>query len=136
MNPSNENETLVCEFFATLGTGDFARARTLLSPEATWTVMPAAVPGSGVHRGHAAIFDEFLIPLRATLFEPDSMRGTMDSLLSKGSLVAAETRAFGRLKNGRDYHNRYVFVFEVVDNRIVAVREYMDSHYIVKILEP
>ena len=130
MNPSNKNETLVCEFFATLGAGDFAATRALLSAEATWTVMPSAVPGSGVHRGHKAIFDEFLIPLRATLFEPDSMTGAMDSLLSKGSMVVTEARAFGRLKNGKDYHNHYVFVFEVVDDKIVAVREYMDSHYI------
>ncbi len=135
MNPSNKNETLVCEFFATLGTGDFAKVKTLLSPDATWTVMPIAVPGSGAHHGPTGIVDDFLAPLRATLFEPNSMRGVINSLLSKGTLVAAETQAYGRLQNGKDYHNRYVFMFEVIDDKITAVREYMDSHYVMKILE-
>ena len=135
MIPGNKNEALVCEFFATLGTGDFAKLKTLLDPDATWTVMPIAVPGSGAHHGPKGIVDDFLVPLRATLFEPNSMRGAMNSLLSKGSLVAAETQAFGRLQNGKDYHNYYVFMFEVIDNKIAAVREYMDSHYVMESLD-
>jgi ketosteroid isomerase-like protein len=93
------------------------------------------VPGSGPHRGRREIIDDFLTPLRDSLFEPGTVSGGVDTLISKGGLVAAESQASARLKNGKSYHNRYVFVFEIRDGSIAAVREYMDSHYIVERLK-
>jgi ketosteroid isomerase-like protein len=49
--------------------------------------------------------------------------------------VAAETEAVGKLSNGNDYHNRYAWIIEVRDDKIYALREYMDSHYILKQLK-
>jgi hypothetical protein len=132
----NDDEALVLQFFEALGTGNLERARGLLRADATWTVMPAGVPGSGPHRGRREIIDEFLMPLRDSLFEPGTVSGGVDTLISKGGLVAAESQASARLKNGKSYHNRYVFVFEIRDGAIAAVREYMDSHYIVERLKP
>lgn len=132
----NDNERLVLEFFEALGTGNLERARGLLHADAAWTVMPTGVPGSGLHRGRRAIIDEFLMPLRDSLFEPGTVSGGIDTLISKGALVAAESQASARLKNGKSYHNRYVFVFEIRAGAIAAVREYMDSHYIIETLKP
>ncbi len=132
----NDNERLVLQFFEALGTGNLERARDLLHADATWTVMPTGVPGSGTHRGRREIIEGFLMPLRDSLFEPGTVSGGIDTLISKGALIAAESQASARLKNGKSYHNRYVFVFEVRDGSIVAVREYMDSYYIVQTLKP
>lgn len=132
----NDNERLVLKFFEALGTGNLEGARAVLHPEATWTVMPTGVPGSGLHRGRREIIDEFLTPLRDSLFEPGTVSGGIDTLISKGALVAAESQASAQLKNGNRYRNRYVFVFEIRDGAIAAVREYMDSHYIVEALKP
>ena len=37
--------------------------------------------------------------------------------------------------NGNEYHNRYAWIFEIRDDKIYALREYMDSHYILKQLK-
>ena len=36
----------------------------------------------------------------------------------------------GRLKNGKEYLNNYAWAFEIKGSRINALREYMDSHYV------
>ena len=41
-----------------------------------------------------------------------------------------ETLGIGKMKDGKDYSNRYCWVVEVKDGKIFAVREYMDSYYV------
>jgi hypothetical protein len=43
--------------------------------------------------------------------------------------VVAETTAFGRLLNGNNYVNEYVFVIQVDGDTVRFLREYMDSDY-------
>jgi uncharacterized protein len=80
---SNENERLVLEFFATLGSGDLEKVRQLLHEQATWTPQVREVPGAGVHRGKRGIVDEFLTPVRG-LFRPGDPKVIIDSIASKG----------------------------------------------------
>jgi uncharacterized protein len=68
------------------------------------------------------------------MFEPGEPKVEIDNLVSHGPLVVAETRAMGRMKNGKDYRNLYTFWFEVRDAKVFAIREYMDSHYIMKLV--
>ena len=56
-------------------------------------------------------------------------------IFSKGEWVAAETEGVGMLSNGNEYHNRYAWIFEIRDDKIYTLREYMDSHYILKQLK-
>ena len=44
-------------------------------------------------------------------------------------------RRVGMLTNGNEYHNRYAWIFEIRDDKIYALREYMDSHYILQQLK-
>jgi len=130
VTPANANERTVIEFFATLSTGDLERVRTFLHPQATWTPQVRDVPGAGVHKGHKAIIDEFLAPVRG-LFQPGDPKVIVDTIASNGALVLTETRGVGRLKDGRAYSNLYAWAIEVQEGRITAIREYMDSHYVV-----
>ena len=41
----------------------------------------------------------------------------------------AETTGTGRLLNGNQYVNEYVFVIQVVGDTVRFLREYMDSDY-------
>lgn len=53
-------------------------------------------------------------------FEPRSM-------VCEGSLVLAEHRMSATLPNGRPYVNDYCFAYEVTDDRVTEIREYMDT---------
>jgi ketosteroid isomerase-like protein len=125
----SRNEQLVRSFFETLSTGNLERLRPLLHEHATWAVMATGIPGAGEKKGRNVIIDEFLGPVRG-LFEEGDPKVTIHNLISKGSLVAAETTGVGRLKNGKKYHNRYVFMIEIKDDKIFALREYMDSYHV------
>jgi ketosteroid isomerase-like protein len=56
-------------------------------------------------------------------------------IFGSGNWVAAETTGIGMLSNGNEYHNRYAWIFEIRDDKIYALREYMDSHYILQQLK-
>lgn len=131
---SNDNERLVLEFFATLGSGELEKVREMLHEEATWTPQVREVPGAGVHRGRRGIVDEFLAPVRG-LFRAGDPKVFVDSIASKGPLVFAESHSGGCLADGRPYENLYAWAVEVRDRRIYAIREYFDSHYVIKLFE-
>jgi ketosteroid isomerase-like protein len=125
----NRNEQLVKQFFETLSTGNLERLRPLLHEQATWTVMATGIPGAGEKKGRDVIIDEFLGPMRGMFVDGDP-KIKIATLISKGPLVAAETRIVGRLKNGKEYDNRYAWMIEIKDDKTFSLHEYMDSHYI------
>jgi uncharacterized protein len=129
----DRNEQLVRTFFATLSTGDLERVRPMLHEDATWTVMASGIPGAGEKKGRNTIIDEFLAPVRG-IFEDGDPKVSVVNVISKGRLVAAETRGVGRLKNGSPYNNVYSWMIEVDDGKIRALREYMDSYYVSTIM--
>jgi hypothetical protein len=129
VTPTCANERVVLDFFAALSNGDLDAVRALLHEEATWTAQVREVPGAGTHRGHKGIIDEFLAPVRG-LFAPGDPKVIVDSIVSSGSLVMAETRGAGHLRDGRPYANLYAWAIELENGKVKALREYMDSHYV------
>ncbi|MDT8397780.1 MAG: nuclear transport factor 2 family protein [Pseudomonadales bacterium] len=128
-----KNEQLVRTFFDTLSTGDLEKVRVLLHRDACWTAMPKDVPGAGPHPGRDHIIDEFLAPVR-DMFVPGDPKIDIKVLFAKGNQVHAETRAFGTFRNGRAYDNNYCWGVDIKDGLIYALREYMDSHYIMNVV--
>lgn len=126
--PSNAAERTAHAFFGALGGGDFEAARKLMADDMSWTVMGTGVPGAGEHIGPDAIF-AMMGPIRG-LFEPGSPVITLTKLTSNDHTVVTETHGGGRFKDGRTYDNRYVMSIDVEDGKVVALREYMDTHYV------
>lgn len=127
-------EALVRHFFETLSRADLEALRGQLHEHGSWEATGKSIPGAGITRGRDAVIDELLAPVRG-LFEPGDPKIEIRNLLSKGDLVAAETEAHGTLSNGKPYHNRYAWFIEIRDDKIYAVREYMDTAYILKQLD-
>ena len=131
MATETHNERLVRQFFNTLSTGNLEALRPLLHPDASWEATARSIPGAGITRGRDTIIDEFLAPVRG-LFEPGDPKVVVLRLIGKDEWVAAETEGVGMLANGKDYHNRYAWIIEIRDDKIYALREYMDSAYILE----
>ena len=133
VHAANEYERVVLNFLDTLSSGELERIRPLFHQDAVWTVQAKAVPGAGAHSGRDEIVDKFLAPVRGLFVEGDP-KIHVSSIASKGPLVFAEIRGIGRLRDGRPYDNLYAWAFEVKDGKISAIREYMDSHYIMTLV--
>ena len=125
-----DNEALVRRFFDTLNAEDLEGLKPMFHPDATWIPMTKAdIPGAAVHTGRTGIVDEFLKPVRG-LFVGKDPQNQINSLFSKGNMVACETHGVGALKNGKTYDNHYAWLVEIRDGKIFAIREYMDTAYI------
>ncbi len=124
------NEQLVRRFIECLNNEDLEGLRPILHEEADWSPMSTQdIPGAGAHVGHKGIIDDFLRPVRG-LFEGKDPQNQINSLFSKGNMVACETHGTGKLKNGKTYDNHYAWLVEVKDGRIFRIREYMDTAFI------
>jgi len=122
-------EQRVLDFFRILSSGDLEAIRATLHPDATWHPMVEGVPGAGIHGPRDKIVDEFLAPVRG-LFMPGDPKTTVDRIVSTGDTVMCESRGLGTLRDGRPYSNRYAWSVDLKDDKIFAIREYMDSHYV------
>ncbi len=123
------NEQIVRQFFETLSSGDLERLRMMLHEQATWNVMAVGIQGAGEKKGRKAIIDDFLKPVREGLFEPKDPKVAVQTLVLQGPLAAVEAKGLGKMKNGKEYNNRYAFVIEIKDDKIFSLHEYMDSYY-------
>jgi uncharacterized protein len=124
-------EQLVREFFEALSSGDLEALRAKIHVDGSWEATSRAIPGAGITRGRDRIIDDFLAPVRG-LFVPGDPKIKILRIFSKADWVAAETEATGRLANGKPYHNRYAWIFEIRDDQVCTIREYMDSAYILQ----
>ncbi|MEW9855598.1 nuclear transport factor 2 family protein [Novosphingobium sp. M1R2S20] len=62
---------------------------------------------------------------------------TIDTITAEGSRVVLQARSNGRLYDGQEYANTYLFLLEFDDqNRIRHVREYFDPDPVREILQP
>jgi ketosteroid isomerase-like protein len=114
---STDARNLAMEYIRRLERNDLDGALSLTTPEARfWT------PGPGeMNRQQMRAF-----------FEPvgkmvEKIVFTLDGSTVEGDRVALELRSEAKLTNGRDYRNRYHFLFILRGDKIAEVREYADS---------
>ena len=123
------NEQFVRKFFKTLSTGNLEKLRPMFHEKAVWKVMATGIPGAGQMVGRDNIIDKFLGPIRGAFVEGDPKVKVL-ALVSSGPMVVAEAHGTGSMKNGKQYNNMYCFVLKVKDDKILALREYMDSAHV------
>ena len=61
---------------------------------------------------------------------------TILDLISQDNKVAVEVHGYGKLIDGAIYNNFYHFLFEIRDDKIVRVREYLDTKHVDQIYGP
>lgn len=115
-------------FFAALSTGDFNAIGEFFGDDSVWMVNDVA-RGFPSERGRRAIIEDFLQPVREGLFEPGDPKVEVVNMIGEGDWVVAQTIARGKLRNGNDYENHYVFVARVEGDQVKSLREYMDTAY-------
>lgn len=130
----NPNEQVILDFFDAFAHSDRERIRKLLHPDAVWEQMSRSMPGAADYRGQEAIVDNLLNKIFGAFDTPPGTRVVLNTLLSKGDLVVAETESREFSRDGRAYNNLYCWVFKVRDGRVAVVREYFDSNYVIQFM--
>jgi hypothetical protein len=127
-----ENKQVVLGFVEALSRGNLDAINAALADDATWW-LPGSLPVSGTHRGKKGIFEGFLAKA-VPFFEPRTLSISVQNTIAEGDCVAVEWIARGKTAKGKPYENYYNVVFEVKNNKIQAVREYVDTLYAKEVL--
>jgi ketosteroid isomerase-like protein len=133
---SETTKSLVADFFATMGAGDWERLRSeLLTDESSWTMMAPSLQGGPppMDSGDAIVA---FFSAGGEVFEGGGPEVTIKRILADGDAAAVEAVGNGKLHNGNTYANVYHFAVDTKDGRVVAVREYMDSHHVATVMAP
>lgn len=131
---SDGAKQVVTEFVRALESGDRDRLTALLAPDATWW-LPGRLPVSGSYAGRDAILDDFLARGLA-LYRPATLTFEIVRMVEEAGTVAVEWVADGISAAGETYRNHYHVAFDVHGGRITAVREYVDTLYVLDVLFP
>lgn len=126
MSREDDNKQLVTRFMQDFGKGDVATILGYLTDDATWWVAGSieGVSGSKSKQDFGAMLSGL-----SGLCEGGAISLTPKQFTVQGDRVAVETESYAKLLNGRVYNNDYHFVFVVRDNKIAAVKEYLDTEH-------
>lgn len=97
-----------------------------LDDDVTWWVS-GSLPGiSGSYSkqdmtGFLTPMDEF--------YKPGTLRVTPSSMIGENDSVAVEAVSYAELPDGRTYRNSYHFLLRFRGDKLILVKEYMDSHH-------
>jgi len=122
------NKQIAREFFGRFTANDVAGAVDMLSEDLSWWIAgkPGQLQRCGMHNKKQM----------ARLFE--YMTGQMENglamavkgMVAEGDKVAVEVESLGTLRNGRVYNNEYHTLLTIRDDKICAVREYLDTFHV------
>jgi ketosteroid isomerase-like protein len=120
---SKANEQFIHEFMGCISTQGFRSAtKKYVSPNVVWWVIGAGEIQDKLD-GIAAMFEH-------TLENGLGFEMTILDMISQDGKVAAEVQGYGKLIDGAIYNNFYHFLFEIRDDKIVRVREYLDTKHV------
>ena len=119
------NKQVVAEFWRAVSSDRLDQAMGSLADDATWWVF-GRLPLSGTYS--KAEFKGLLAKLLAVF--PQGITVTPKVMTAEADRVAVEAESHGIDVAGKVYNNFYHFQFVFRDDKIVAVREYMDTMHV------
>ena len=119
---ASESEAIVRRFMETFSAGDVAGVMDQMDLDGTWWVA-GTMPISGTYSREE--FGQLLSKVSETCDGP--IRLVPHAFTIDGDRVAVETESHAQLLNGRVYNNLYHFLFILKDEKILRVKECLDT---------
>ena len=124
----DNNKKLVEDFFRILSSGSQDYLSFYTEESIIWTAGENAIGGSRSKSevvGFAkSILDSF----------PDGISFNVVNLIAENDYVAAEVEGTAMHVSGKPYNNKYHFLLKIKDNKILELKEYMDTQLAAKVL--
>ncbi|MFL6619815.1 MAG: nuclear transport factor 2 family protein [Povalibacter sp.] len=122
------NKQIARSFFERLHARDIPGALNTLSDDVSYWIIGRreVIPSSGTHNKErmAWMFAQMMERL------DNGMDMTIKNVIAEGDQVALEVESYGPLKNGRVYNNQYHMLMRVRDDKIIEVKEYLDTQHV------
>ena len=126
-----DNKDIVTGFFQQVTNSNMQKAFELLDDNVIWWI-----PGSLPFSGSKTKEQYFQVVSAIQKGFPTGFSIVVTSLIAEGNKVAAEAESSGRHVNGKDYNNKYHFLFEIANGKIISVKEYMDTLHLYQLIQP
>jgi ketosteroid isomerase-like protein len=121
---AHENKRLVAHAFEAMGRSDIAPLVDLMTDDFAW-IVEGKSKFSRRFDGKSEVEEALLRPLFDTFATP--YRFEIEEIIAEGDRVVVLGRGQVRTKWGKDYDNHYCFVIRMANNRMVELREYLDT---------
>lgn len=129
MSNIEANKQLVQRFLAALSSGDLGETLGFLHEDSTWWVAgKTAVSGTYTK----SEFGKLLGGIAANV--DGAITLTPKAYTAEGNRVAVECESLAHFKNGRTYNNFYHFLFEVKDEQLYRIKEYLDTMHVQEVV--
>jgi len=130
---TTENKQLLQNVFAATAKGDGRPFVAVLADDVAWTII-GSTPWSQTYRGKATVLRELLGPLNAQLASRNTI--TAHRFIAEGDQVVVEGQGPNTTKTGKQYNNRYCWVFRFSEGQVIELVEYTDTALIESALQP
>lgn len=126
MATAEASKRAIQNYFEKMGSGDPETA-ALFTEDVTWWVPPSS-PLGGTHEGREAVLA--LMAQGMHLYDLNTpMQVQIGDMVAEDDRVCVQLVIRARTAKGEDYENHYHFAFQLRDEKICAVREYVDTLY-------
>ena len=130
-----ENKRRARAVFDAIERADVQAMRALVTEDVVWLIPRSAPPPyAGRHVGADHVLELMFGAVAA--FAPGTQKFEEIALAAEGDLVFAEMKLRARGADGRDYDNRYCFVFVFRGERIREIREHVDTATAASFFQP
>ncbi|MDH6198494.1 ketosteroid isomerase-like protein [Mycobacterium frederiksbergense] len=126
------DEATVRALLNAMGRMDLGAIEGLLTDDVEWW-LAGDLAVSGRHVGREAVLRDFLAAA-AGMFEPGSLAFEVTHLWAHSGTVVAEYVGTARSRRGDAYRNHYCVVFTCRAGQVSAVREYLDTEHVARVL--
>ena len=128
MSQIEKNKELVQEFFNLLSSGSDKYLDFYNDESVIWTAGENAIGGSRskseVVSFAKSVLDSF----------PKGITFNVVNLVAENDYVAAEVEGSAMHVSGKPYNNKYHFLLKIKNNKILELKEYMDTQLAAKVL--
>lgn len=117
------NKHLVTDAFNRWAAGGSDFFNEMLAPDVVWTIAGSS-PTAGTYRGREPFIARAVLPFVSRLRTP--VRPTSRQIWADGEHVIIHWTGNAVALDGRPYHNDYVWIFRMRDDRAVEVQAFLD----------
>ena len=127
-----ENKHLLEQVYTELSQGHVQTLLDSLADDIQWRIIGTTVL-SGTSHGKAEVIEKILKPLRARLADGPIVF-TIERFIAEGEYVVMQAHGHATAKNGKPYNNTYCIVCRIVDGKLKAMTDYIDTELITSAL--